>query len=218
MSKSTASLSRSSLTFLSLSRELRDMIYEYALTSPDSIAVCSVNISTTLAYIKGVGFGNPRIISTPPLSANPLALSLLLVDHLVSQEASATFYSRNSFLFKGDHNYDPVSFLHAIGPRNRSYIQRIEIKVDRPRDSWQLPDGSRVRLPGTPEHEIYPLSPHLAHSEPKEGPVANINPAIETIFALRGTAGGLPQAFHRLTQASRTNTTGSGRSSGCTFC
>lgn len=123
-------------------------------------------------------------------SIQHLAINLLRCNNTtVAREAAMTFYTNNTFLFLGDHNWDPiVSWLESIGARNRSYLTRLDATARRPERAWQRPDGTRVKIPEL-RGELYPRNPHLYLSpeSTKQGKVENINPSIERIFAILGS-------------------------------
>jgi hypothetical protein len=122
----------------------------------------------------------------------PLAMGILRCNKVVGQEAARVFYTKNTFSFEGQHNYDPiVAWLQAIGSTNRDFLTSMEISAGRPDYGWQRSNGERRRDPA--EHgqeEIYPRHPYLqlraGEGRTKYGRVDNINPAVETIFVLLG--------------------------------
>lgn len=219
------SLLRPQTTFLSLPREIRDEIYDFALLASSSIVVCSSRWVDPIAWkhadcyavhrgpdLYTLDQGNTsddhvndidedtkgpdeyacdRVVNTraTKLSIQGLALNLLRCKNTtVAREAAMTFYTKNTFSFLGDHNWDPIIFwLESIGARNRSYLTRLDVRARQPRHAWQRSDGTRIKIP-TLHDEVYPRSPHLYLSpeSTKEGEVENINPAIEKMFALLG--------------------------------
>lgn len=119
-------------------------------------------------------------------SVQNLALALLQCNRTVSEDASGTFYSKNTFLFEGDHDWAPIaSWLEAIGERNCSHLTNLAASVGKLPRSWQFSDGSRVPVKNFYfEGEIYPQNLHFSKSDNLvQGEVENINPVIETIFS-----------------------------------
>ncbi|KAF2008256.1 hypothetical protein BU24DRAFT_429503 [Aaosphaeria arxii CBS 175.79] len=192
-------LSHPPTNFLSLPREIRDRIYSFALLASTCVVVWTgrwvcinkfddqgvdVDGKTALEYRRIVD--NKATAS----SIQHLALNLLCCNNtIVEREAAMTFYTNNTFSFLGDHNWDPiVSWLEAIGARNRGYITKLNVTARRPDQAWQRRDGTRVKIPNLRE-ELYQRNPHLYRSpqSTEEGEVENINPAIETIFAILGS-------------------------------
>lgn len=199
------------LTFLSLSREIRDEIYDLALVSTSPIIVWKGEGKMSYRYqaeSEGVG---PRAwpwagVRPPPsivpwqevdreaisASLQPLAVNLIFCNKTVSHEAARVFYAKNTFSFLGKHNWDPiVSWLEIIGPANRNSLISIEISARKPDPAWQCPSGERIRDPcGYTYGEVYQRHPYLQLCTTEEhspcGQVANVNPAVETIFILLG--------------------------------
>jgi len=191
-----------SLTFFSLSKEIRDQIYDYALVSTSSIIVWKGKMEDEfLAMYEGprrIWWGHPlsrlmwRVAShkETAVSLCNLSLNLLFSSKAVSQEAAMVFYNKNTFAFEGDHNWDPVvRWLKTIGTNNRNSLAILEAHAGRPDQVWQNSRGERLRHPGgCTTEEIYPRHPYLGTPtngfEP--GSVDNINPALEDIFAMLG--------------------------------
>lgn len=192
-------LSHPPTTFLSLPREIRDHIYGFALLASTCVVVWSsrwmrvnkfddqgvdIDGKTALEYQRVVDH------KATASSIQHLALNLLRCNNTtVAREAAITFYTNNTFSFLGDHNWDPiVSWLESIGAQNRGYITRLNVTARLPDRAWQQRDGTRVKFPGLKE-ELYQRNPHLYRSpeSTKEGEVENINPIIETIFAILGS-------------------------------
>ncbi|KAH8757173.1 hypothetical protein F5882DRAFT_417990 [Hyaloscypha sp. PMI_1271] len=124
------------LTFLSLSREIRDEIYGLALVSTSLIIVWKVQWKGECHYYpepEGEAWpsnGRMKRLSSALhwqevdqeailASLRPLAVDIILCNKTVSHEAARMFYTRNTFAFLGQHNWDPiVSWLQSIGPAN----------------------------------------------------------------------------------------------------
>ncbi|KAH8650964.1 hypothetical protein BGZ60DRAFT_534142 [Tricladium varicosporioides] len=195
------------LTFLSLPREIRDKIYDLALVSSSNIVVWDGKWKSETRYISKDGSGalwfahlhrdwtlRWRNVDQEAISSTlrPLAVKILLCNKVVSHEAALVFYSKNTYSFMGEHNWDPVvAWLEMIGPKNRNLLVSMEIDAYRPDVVWQLSSGERVREPGgCTSEEIYPRNPYLHLSMDgnalRYGQVENINPSIETIFILLG--------------------------------
>jgi hypothetical protein len=193
------------LTFLSLSREIRDEIYDLALVSTSPIIVWKGEWKSDYHYYpetEGMIPFSSRLSSVihwqevdyeaTSASLQPLAANLILCNKTVSHEAARVFYTKNTFCFLGQHNWDPiVPWLESIGPTNRSSLSSIEISAGRPDPAWQCQNGERVAdSDGWTRGEIYPLHPYLqlctTEGRPRCGRVQNINPAVERIFVLLG--------------------------------
>ncbi|OCK73153.1 hypothetical protein K432DRAFT_399069 [Lepidopterella palustris CBS 459.81] len=192
-------LSHPPTNFLSLPREIRDHIYGFALLASTCVVVWSGRWKTiNTLNDQGVDadgkteYEYERVVDHKAitLSIQHLALNLLRCNNAtVAREAAMTFYAHNTFSFLGDHNWDPiVSWLESIGVQNRGYITRLSATVRQPQHAWQRCDGTRVKIPDLHE-ELYQRNPHLYRSpeSTEEGEVENINPNIETIFAILGS-------------------------------
>jgi hypothetical protein len=163
-------------TFFSLSRELRDTIYGYALVFHELIIV----------------YSGPYLKSAKPVAptssfSTSLALALFECNRIVSVESTEFFYSKNTFAFLGDHNWDPIiSWLESIG-RARDHLRSLHITALQPNPCWQNADGTRANM-GVPNkvEEPYSRSPYLSPSVCLTGVVENIKPDTETIFLLLG--------------------------------
>jgi hypothetical protein len=130
------------------------------------------------------------------------APKLFLSNSVVAQEASVVFYGKNTFRFVGEWSWDEVAiWLEGIGPRNRSYLARLEVSLRLPQHVWQLEDGARTQLDPRQDmrrdnarERTYPRNRllRLAANPDAElaGVVENINPAVETCFRLLGEMSG----------------------------
>jgi len=192
-------LSHSPTTFLSLPRELRDKIYGFSLLASTCIVVWSGRWVCVNRYddqgvdIDGKTVSEYELVVDNKATASSvqhLALNLLRCNNTtVAREAAMSFYTNNTFSFLGDHDWDPiVSWLESIGAQNRGYITSLNAAARRPARAWQRRDGTRVKIPDLRE-ELYPRNPHLYRSpeSTEEGEVENINPIIETVFAILGS-------------------------------
>jgi len=187
-------MSLSQPNFLTLSRELRDMIYDLVLTSHKPIVVWSGILKLTYAE-EGTDSHDYEGPLTPihtlivddqatTLSLGNITLGLLRTNKLVSEEAAMAFYSGNIFSFEGDHNWHPIPpWLDMIGKQNRGYLSRMNISILPIPRATQLADGTRVPKAHYPEI-LYQRSPYLHLSIPAQsGSVENINhPDISAIF------------------------------------
>lgn len=185
-------VTRRSLNFMSLSREVRDEIYKVALVSSSMIVVWKGGwVHKSEVNPDGVW---PRIIvrSATKISLSALCTNMVLCSKIIGKEAAEIFYNKNTFTFMGHHNWDPiVTWLRRIGSGNRAYLSNLEIEAYKPIEVWQKYNGERVEHPDNyyPTREpMYPRSPHLhLRSQPcKYGLVENINPELETTFRLLG--------------------------------
>ncbi|KAH6664540.1 hypothetical protein B0J14DRAFT_247704 [Halenospora varia] len=187
------------VTFYSLPREIRDTIYSIALVSSSAIIVWKGE--NKASYLPQLPEGpHPRPSSrvcwrevnqeATTASLRTLSLSLLFCNKMLSQEAAAVFYNKNTFSFEGDHNWDPiVSWLKTIGVEDRNSLKSLEVDGKRPDQAWQNSRGERLRHPsGCTREEIYPRHPYLntCGGPFKYGFVDNINPVLEDIFLLLG--------------------------------
>jgi hypothetical protein len=76
----------------------------------------------------------------------PSFLSLLRCGNKhVVDEATETFYRKNTFSFLGEHEWEHIAYwLTRIGKRNHSYLSKINIEIRLPQQVWQTEDGSRI--------------------------------------------------------------------------
>ncbi len=187
-------------TFLTLPREIRDLIYEYALVAEFEVRVWTGSWRYMPPTVNGV---QPADFSplyykldinhdVKAATLNSLAFNLLRCGNsTVAAEAACTFYTQNEFTFFRDHNWGPiVQWLEGIGTRNRSLITRLAIANYRPRLVIQESDGTRPRSEGVQFKYIHPRSHHFAPAgkpcNEGEGEVDDINPSVETVFSLLG--------------------------------
>lgn len=96
--------------FFLLPREVRDLIYKYALTKPGRIYAQRLRL--------------PRMDD----SRGPVCAGLVLANRQLNSEATSLLYSENMFFFHAPQ--DLIVFLAAIGERNRSFVKRIGVMVD----------------------------------------------------------------------------------------
>jgi hypothetical protein len=174
--------------FLSLPIEIRTQIYKHLLLSPTPI----------------------QISLTPVPDLQPLTYSLLKVNKTVSLEAAQILYHCNTFSFSRPefNRVSPIdadtwdvlfSFLHIIGPANRTHLRNLHLHIsypctvemtsngtilgDGPAPYWirkVYPRDSFTRLHGI-GLKMWPNSSGV--------PVARVDyvsPAIEAIFRLLG--------------------------------
>ncbi|KAH6680827.1 hypothetical protein B0J14DRAFT_579450 [Halenospora varia] len=152
-------------TFLSLSRELRDSIYGFALIS-----------SVPLVAWSGMRPANPEVWKhhhfqdeldkaqghrATTSTIRKLLSNLLQCNSIVAHEAALIFYGKNTFLFSGDWTWETVAdWLMTVGSQNRGFITQLELSMGRPSRAWQQPDGERIAVPEALEPP-YPRSPFL---------------------------------------------------------
>lgn len=186
----------SSFTFASLPIEIRDQIYELLLVSTSNILVWKGERKNEYHY-ENNDWQPPcttikwRDVDKAATRASlaPLALDLFRCNKLVGRETARFFYTRNTFSFEGQHNFDVIeAWLREIGLTNRSFLASIHISAGRPDYGWQLASGERVRDPERHNlEEIYPRHPYLQlRADAREGHVDNINPSVEKIFVELG--------------------------------
>ena len=115
----------SPVTFMSFSREIRDDIYSLTLVSPSPIIVwkgeyahepedpkawLSYDIYHTdfASFLKLHPYVWRQVIDqvATKTSLNSLSPNLLLCNKITSQEVAKAFYTKNTFSFIGDHNWD----------------------------------------------------------------------------------------------------------------
>ncbi len=96
--------------FFLLPRELRDLIYKYALTKPGRIYAQRVRL--------------PRIDD----SHRSVFASLVLANRQLNSEANSLLYSENMFFFHAPQ--DMIVFLAGIAKTNKRLVKRIGIMVD----------------------------------------------------------------------------------------
>jgi len=130
-------------TFSSLPLEIRDKIYALLLISPEPLLVYKKRGNSLQE-------GEPQEPhATYANLAHLVTLGLLLVNRRLSIEAAKNFYHHNIFIIGGTRQLslrDPwgplYSFLTAIGDKNRSYLQFLEVEIATLK---QLPtDGHRI--------------------------------------------------------------------------
>ncbi|EPE36448.1 hypothetical protein GLAREA_05786 [Glarea lozoyensis ATCC 20868] len=195
--------SSSPFKFTSLSREIRDQIYVWALVAPSPIIVWKgqwgtdtdktrrLHSYTTFTDVVQIRKETHRRWIDPSATKHSLAecsTNLFFCNKQIGEEAAKVFYRKNVFAFLGDHNWDPiVSWLTMINNRNRNHLATLEFKAYRPEEVWQRPNGERDTREEDSREPDYPRNPHLHFSTPiKYGLVEIINPAIEEIFQLLG--------------------------------
>jgi hypothetical protein len=197
---------RATPSFLTLPRELRDSIYEYALVSPSPLIAWAGMPLSEILKVLPAGMTRRKYFSHS-LPVERLGPKLLLCNSTTSQEAALIFYSKNTFLFFRGFVWDTVvGWLESIGPRNRQYLTKLNLLMERPQKVWQLRDGSRTQLveknclnhspcyniQENIRERVYP--PHRLLSCPpdpefEEGVVDNISPAVEKAFQILGSDG-----------------------------
>lgn len=192
-------------TFFTLSREIRDTIYEYTVVSPSPlIAWAGMPLQEFQEWQSRRFFrATPGYFKLHDYLSNALpveqaAPKLFLSNLIVAQEAAMVFYGKNIFRFVGEWSWDEVvMWLEGIGPRNRSSLARLELSLGLPQHVWQLGDGARTQLDSTQDirgdnarERTYPRNRFLnLIKNPNvelEGVVENINPAVETCCQLLG--------------------------------
>jgi hypothetical protein len=116
--------------FLTLSGELRNMIYEEALVSHNPIDLWPV-WSDREEYMNNVVHNNcfTRIFDR---FKNDVSFGLLCACRRTNIEGSSIFYSQNSFRFTEQKAWIVLNlWLTTIGRRNRSYVQNISVHAPR---------------------------------------------------------------------------------------
>lgn len=113
-----------------------------------------------------------------------------------SNGCSSDLHHRNPFGFVGNHKYYPViTWLDRIGERNRDCLSSMEIQVDSPRRTWQMPDGTRLNG-NDPHYQCFsPRHPHFVDPiQPwPECEVDVTGPAIETIIPFFAGSSGVTE-------------------------
>lgn len=187
-----------STNFFSLSREIRDEIYQHALISSEPIIAWSGHYD----IIDGYGLAerkkpwsakSSKLVTSCKLiysSVSHLSMGLLRCNRLIAAESAQVFYTRNTFAFRRFFAVDLIiSWLVDIGLHNRGSLRSMEIELMPPQECWQLPDGSRRGIVNKRYYErVFQRNKnlYLRSGEATEGMVENIHPAIETIFSLLG--------------------------------
>ncbi|KAI9856954.1 MAG: hypothetical protein M1813_008670 [Trichoglossum hirsutum] len=131
-------------TFLDLSLETRQSIYSLVLCRPRPILVFDGDDDNQGKYIQ-------------PTDKCP-DLDLLCTNRQISEEATCSFYQRNTFAFYGNFYRDSHStsrawialhvFLFTIGERNCSYLQHISVTTPSTELGSVTPWGIAVELEG----------------------------------------------------------------------
>ncbi|EKG12099.1 hypothetical protein MPH_10810 [Macrophomina phaseolina MS6] len=119
--------------FLSLPRELRDMIYEYAVGSPTTVHIPdkepytskTIYIIETQARYRHHARRADRTNCSKRYEVNPIAASLLGVNKQIHAEAAPVLYSANRFRFS-----DPVAmhtFVNQLSRPTRGLLRSVEL-------------------------------------------------------------------------------------------
>jgi hypothetical protein len=119
-------------TFNSLPLEIQDEIYQLLLIMSEPILVHRKREDS----LRGQS------------QESTITFGLLSVNRQISIDAAAIFYHHNVFKFRGTTRW-PLenlwgalySFLLAIGDRNRSYLQYLELGIERPKQLWRDTHG-----------------------------------------------------------------------------
>ena len=179
-----SSLERSS--FLTLPREVRDLVYEELLYSPHPIQIYRYKLGRRTKY------GRKRNCYLDAGAARRPKLGLLRCSRLIAAEASRVFYGRNTFRILGLSDLRPVvRWLQRIGKNNCSRLNSIEAGVCRPiirhliMFKGELSDQSTTAL----EFRLFPR--HRYFADPIESlsdylQVGSINPAFDELFSILG--------------------------------
>ncbi|KAF2192380.1 hypothetical protein K469DRAFT_716915 [Zopfia rhizophila CBS 207.26] len=193
-------------TFMTLPREIREMIYEPLLIDSSPITVYSEP-----PYVPDDD--NQARIYSPSSKFPHLTLSLFRVNRTIAIESASLFYHHNTFKFGGRHQptlshmdvhskntdyWDALySFLYCIGPRNRARLRYIEADISRPlrvtKDTdgtvCSLVSGSWMRkVHGRDQHaRIYPSV--CDESYPRLAVFDDVSPAIDAVFRILGHHG-----------------------------
>jgi hypothetical protein len=133
-----------------------------------------------------------------------LTFGLLLVNKMISVEASAIFYRYNVFKFRGSQNYYQAdswdllySFLFTIGNRNQACLQYLEADISRPMAVVKNANG-KISSPLNGSfwmRKVYARDQHAriyppVHDQQYLGEsVDHISPAVEAVFRILGTKG-----------------------------
>jgi hypothetical protein len=157
----------STACFLDFPPEIRDRIYNNALTAPRPITVSSVAVQKYQAQRND---SNQTVISHGYIveGKDPIlyeiATNLLFCHPTIAAEAAICFYQSNTFYFKGDEVWNPLYFfLQSIGDYNRSFLRNISVEVKMPTHLSQDRYGARIT------HE-YGLPFHIVHSSARDPP------------------------------------------------
>lgn len=168
-------------TFFTLSREIRDNIYTCLLFTNEPIQVWRVSQHHLFAP-------DPN-----PLVSRGLTMGLLSTSKQIAREASAVFYSSNTFIFIGPDTWNPLcSFLLTIGSANRSYLRKVEAGISPPTKITIHPDGTLTsEALGPPfwgrivhPHDNYTRSYRKGPNRWGEMEVDDLSPAVEAVFRL----------------------------------
>ncbi|KAH6666126.1 hypothetical protein B0J14DRAFT_605342 [Halenospora varia] len=199
------------ISFLDLSREIRDIIYGFALTSPlpisawtgEPLELCRNNLRDCHAK-------PPRKLKNwttwttaghyhePSRDSRRITHSLIRCNTVVSREAAFTYYGKNTFRFWGLYSWEDVSiWLQDIGSVNRGYLTNLEFMLGIPKFVEQDENGTRsrtVRMSPTSQRwrretvrERHPLL-YQAPETISRGTVEDIDHEVETVFQFLGRA------------------------------
>ena len=185
-------------TFLSLPREIRDMIYYYSLLGSSPIM--------TYTQPKRPGRGTPKSrlkqTSTSPSTTKPraidsIALGLLWTNFQVYREAVPFLYSGNTFVFATRKSWSSLwHFLYYIGDKNRARLRSLVVQMKIADKIYQCADGTLFdRQPyfwdKSPRQICIPeVHPPLDPSAPiVEGEVDPLDPAMRGCLRKLGSVG-----------------------------
>lgn len=187
--------SRSRTTFFTLSKELRDQCYELVLTTPLPIVVWSAirpgneaKRETTVYFREEMQQAREHNAETIDIRAS--FLNLIRCNSTIAYEAASVFYGRNRFFFCADWTWTILlKWWKDIGTTNREFVSKIELRIRRPAQALEGPDGERSTHIDNVDPSLepaYPRSPYLLAS-PNSSPgevVESIDPSIETFFGM----------------------------------
>ncbi|KAF2224725.1 hypothetical protein BDZ85DRAFT_83512 [Elsinoe ampelina] len=156
--------------FYDLPAEIREQILAYALVAPLPITIWTSRVHTC-AVVDSQRSHRLSYVDhqTTAACVSAVAFGLVLVDRRVSVDAIRVFYGRNSLCFHGVEEYLPViSWLHCIGDRNRSYLQRIVLMPNLLPTAGKYKRTDGVIRPSTYPHLHRPDNPKLIDLPPTD--------------------------------------------------
>lgn len=128
------------ISFLTLPREIRDLVYDYRFNTPLTIVIwCSIQPDHPQRRWRVRGALQKTEEGKTVVSDAQDQLRILRCNTVVAREAARTFYSKNKFNFERGWTWDlVVCWLESIGPGNRSFLSKLELDIPSNSHGWQI--------------------------------------------------------------------------------
>jgi hypothetical protein len=186
-------------SLLGLPREIRDKIYDFALTNPSSQPITISRSPHPLPSQRpSTPFTKPPSHPIHQLQASinlkDLALGLLRCNRLIAREVAEVFYVKNVFRFESPNSRIQSSpwhmflyFLRAIGAANRNHLRRIQL-VNVPIVEYLSRQLQLPLIPMVDRTGMWDLSlsyqPYSPAADNRDTGPATISSAIDEVFNL----------------------------------